>query len=465
MPSNVSDSPWAHDLHETVADPEPSKSEPFKPASIPEHQVQQIKPTIQPLSTTPPNRTFSRSVQVGNVQLRVFLPTMKEPITFTAVPVHSHTRLPHHRPPLRRDKPVRVSIPNCTPRYIFPATDRSFIFIPRAMRPNQQGFGRSRGRGSFSGFGNYPSARNSIFGGSTYTPSLAMSRRSSLARDNRDGMVSPAGSTMSRNRSLIDPTKPVVRLPPVIDPTAYAHLEHPQPEFVTNPPPVVNLPQIQHMALPQKPMTHNWSTALPMHQPRPQKQVSVADIESPAALNFPPPQQQHHQPFHHQVPAVLNGQYPESAVVPHPRRPSHPSQRGTPLSQIPERAVHAQPFQPPYATYQQPQPFYPQQYPTPVYYYPHPGPPIAPATVPAPTFIPGQQYPYIVQPTIAPTPEATNQSGTVAHESNGMVYYYDSSQLAATASEDPSAYQHMTFVPPTGYMMAPQQGTVYYSAQ
>ena len=57
--------------------------------------------------------------------------------------------------------------------------------------------------------------------------------------------------------------------------------------------------------------------------------------------------------------------------------------------------------------------------------------------------------------------EATTQAGTVAHESNGMVYYYDSSQLAAS-TEDPTSYQN-SFVASPGYMVP--QGAVYYPPQ
>ena len=424
---------------------------------------QQQKLPLPTLQNAPPNRSFSRTTRVGNVQLRVFINGMKDAIFFSAVPVNQHTRLPHHRPPLRRDKPVRISLPDCPPRYIFPAMDRSFIFIPRALRPNQQGFGRGRGRGSISGYSGFPSGRNSVYGGSVYSPSIAMSRRSSLARElGRDGMVSPAGSVMSRNRSIImDAGKPVVRLPPSVDP-GFTQGNSQQQSYANSPASVVNMPQ-PPFPLPQKPLSQNWSS-LPMHQPRPQKQLSVADIESPATLIFHPPQQQQQQPFHHQVPAAVNGQaYPsESSVLPRSRRPSHPSQRGTPLSQIPERAIHAQPFQP--YPFQQAAAFYPQQYPTPIYYYPPPGPAMGPQSVTAPSFVPGQQYSYVVPAAQPPAPtEATTQAGTVAHESNGMVYYYDSSQLAASTEESTPFQQHIAYAPPSGYMIP--QPAVFYPPQ
>ncbi|MCJ1397177.1 hypothetical protein MMC11_000369 [Xylographa trunciseda] len=452
------DAPWAHDLHETVAQSGPANLDPSATKQT-STSGPLMRPGYSSVRTPPPNRSFSKTTRVANVQIRVYVAGMKDPIVFSAVPVNQHTRLPHHRPPLRRDKPVRISLPDCPPRYIFPAMDRSFIFIPRALRPNQQGFGRGRGRGSFSAYGGFASRRTSAYGGSNYSPSVAMSRRSSQARENpRDGLASPAGSVISRNQSgILDSGKPVVRLPPSAD--------QGQPFLVPNgPSPVVNLPQAQYYPLPQNPAsTEGRPSPLPMHQPRPQKTVSIADIESPATMNFNPPQQQMQQPFHQQVPTQVNGQgyAQELNLFLHSRHPSHPSQRGTPLSQIPERAIHAQPFQP--FPYQQAAPsFYPQQYAPPVYFYPSPAPTMGPS-VAAPAFVPGQQYPFVISgpPPPAP-PEATTQAGTVAHESNGMVYYYDSTQMP-TSAETPAAFPPVAYAPQNGYIVP--QPALYYSAQ
>ena len=402
----------------------------------------------------PPNRSFSRTTHTGNVQIRVFVAGMANPITFSAVPVNQHTRLPHHRPPLRRDKPVRVSLPDMPLRYIFPSIDRSFIFIPRALRPNQQGFGRAKGRGGFggySGFAGLSSRRTSAYAGSTYSPSVAMSRRSSLAREvPAEVVLLPAGASVTRlPGALAEPAKPRVRLPPpaeqILEPSQEGLAE-------TNIAPILQ----PSYPLPQKPtFRENRPEPIPMHQPRPQKSVSVADIESPATHDFNPPQQQQ-QPFHQQVPIQVTGPMfaPDISAMPHSRHASYPSQAsgGTPLSQIPERAIHAQPFQP--YPYQQPQIFYPQHFAPPAYFYPLveqmvPGGP----SVAAPSFVPSQQYSYHLPVAPLPPPtEPTTQVGTVAHESNGMVYYYDSSQLASSA-ESSSAY------PLAGYSM-PQPGGV-----
>ena len=446
------DAPWAHDLHETVAESnvKPS-SQDVGPAKLPSQRGQ---PRIPSVKAQPPNRSFSRSVRLGNVQLRVYLAGMREPVTVPAVPVYSHTRLPHHRPPLRRDKPVRISIPDMQIRYIFPSADRSFIFIPRALRPNQQGFGRVRGRGSFSGgFAGFSSRRTSAYAGSNYSPSVAMSRRSSLAREmSADALISPTAPPLSRPPvSASDSSKPVVRLPPSAE---QAQGQVPEVGSLPATAAIVNLPQSTSYPPPQDPtFRESRPVPIPIHQPRPQKTVSVADIESPA---FNPPQQQQQQPFHQQVPIQVPSQtyHADLTMHPHSRHPSHPSQAsgGTPLSQIPERAIHAQPFQP--YPYQQAPVFYPQQYPPPFYYYPPSDPNTAQPPATAPAFIPSQQFTYalplVPQIPVAPA-EATSQAGTVARESNGMVYYFDSSQVDADADSN-AAYA------PIPYSMAPQIG-------
>ena len=454
----ATDSPWQHDLHEAVNAPH-QHSQPAPPTDAPTQQApnasqQAARALPAPASKPPQTRNFSTTVHTHNAVVRVLLPNMKAPITFQNVPIKSHTRLPNHRPPLRRDKPVRISLPPSAPRYIFPTVERSFIFIPRALRPNQQGFGRGRGRfGSIGGNG-FSSRRTSAYGGSVYSPSVALSRRSSIARDN---MVSPVGSIMSRNGSFIDPSRPVVRLPPggVRMPTG----------------PAIISPTNGSYPLPQKPaFRENWSQGqLPMHQPRPQKNVNVAGIESPASMNFNPPQQQEQQPFHQQVPAHINGAGPsseQSGFYQHTRQPSYPGQvsTGTPLSNIPERAIHApafQPFQPGY----QPQPFMPQGY-----YYPPNGPQppyMAPGGM-VPMFVPGAQQPYAMPapaPAVAPPPPAAaGPPNMVAYEQNGMTYYVGSNQLPYAPPAEGYA-QPSYAVPGMGGMMTPGPDGAYYYPQ
>ncbi|KAI1140364.1 CASC3/Barentsz eIF4AIII binding-domain-containing protein [Hypoxylon sp. FL0543] len=469
--------PWAHDMHEIVAQPihvrQPRPS--FTDDGPPNGDG--FIPTC-PTSTTPINRTMATEKHVGNVQVRVYIPGMKEPVIFPGIQVRQYTKLPDHRPPLRRDKPVRISLPNFPPRYIFPATDRSFIFIPRAMRPNQRLRGKPRsGLGSIGGF----SRRTSVFGGSVYagsayTPSVAMSRRSSIAPElGRDYIVSPTGSTMSRPPLPYDAARPVVRLPPQgrTEPQLPA-VDGALAEGLAGvgQPAVSDLPAPQMQPTAQRPMfQENRPVALPMHQPRPQKAVSVAGIESPEMhQNSTQPYQQ---AFHQQVPVQVSTSLGQES---HVRHPSYPSQHstGTPLSQIPERAIHAAPFQP--NQFAQPNYYQPYQMMQPQqgYYYP-------PAPYPsanAPTFIPGAQQAHSQgeAPSSQPNGQNTPNSNLVAQEVNGMVYYYDASQLppmaAYTPYPAPQGYpmpggvvgmNSMVTPSPDGYYYPPTApGAVYY---
>ena len=471
--AEATDSPWQHDLHETVIEPA-AQSQPQAPprTSVPVESASRLPPqqgrAPAPTPKPPQPRNFSTTVHTHNALVRVYLPGMKAPIQFQNVPIKQHTRLPNHRPPLRRDKPVRISLPPSAPRYIFPTVDRSFIFIPRALRPNQQGFGRGRGR--FGSFGaGYSSRRTSAYGGSVYSPSVAMSRRSSMAREmGRDSLVSPAGSIMSRAGGFVDPSRPVVRLPP----------GGPKPSA----PPVIS-PQSgtpssnalqQSYPLPQKPtFRENWQGQIPMHQPRPQKTVSVAGIESPASMTFNPPQQQEQQPFHQQVPAHMNGNAPpadqqQQPYYPHTRQLSYPSQasNGTPLSNIPEQAIHAPTFQP----FQQQPGFQPQPFPMqPGYYYPqNSSQPFVPPGGMVPMFVPNAQQGFVMPVAAPPASAAAPPPGPnnmVAYEQNGMTYYVDQTQLYPAAPME--RYPQPSYaVPGMGGMMTPSpEGAAYYYPQ
>ena len=472
---------WAHDMHDVIIEPGPRN---LQAPNYPNGNSTAASTS----KSAPPNRALSTTKHIGNVQIRVYLATMEKPFVFPGIAVKQYTRLPDHRPPLRRDKPVRISLPDHPPRYIFPAVDRSFIFIPRAMRPNQQGFGRGRGRSGLGSIGGY-SRRTSVFGGSVYgsayTPSVAMSRRSSLAREiNRESIVSPAGSTMSRPPMQMDAARPVVKLPPASQSVQPQNL--PVPNDHQGGPPATSiddLPPPQTYPLPQKPtFRENRPSQIPMHQPRPQKAVSVADIESPASLSFNPPQQ-HQQPFHQQVPLQVNGNGYSSDNMLHSRNASYPSQTstGTPLSQIPERAIHAQPFQP-HPFHPQSQNFYQQAYPVmPAqqgYYYPQNfNQTMGPSAGAAP-FVPTQpqqhqQHQQHQQQHQQQQSDATNQAGLqnlVAQEVNGMVYYYDAAQIPAVATfpayqqPAPQSYpmQQVGGVVGMGGMMTPSPDGFYY---
>lgn len=446
---DASEGPWTHDLHDTVAGDDPPSS---RPDAISTVIPNPSKPVPTAPRSSPPNRSFSSTVLIGNVPVRVFLPGMPHPIPFSTVPKKQHTRLPQHRPPLRRDKPVRISLPNQPPRYIFPSTERSFIFIPRALRPNQQAF-RGRGRG-----GLFAGRRPSFY--SAYTPSITMSRRSSLGRaGSQEGYTSPGGSVLQRQTMVTtDNGKPIVRLPPPtsVGPIPPAGVSH-TASIPGIPPPL--LPQPQNAAY------HESRRApIPMHQPRPQKAVSVADIETPAGISFNLSQPQQEQPFHHQVPTYGNDNSGQ------PVQATHPSM--TPLSHIPERAIHAQPFQP-YSV--QPPQGYPG-YPTGGAYYPVSGAEFSvyngamgPASVP--TFPAGQQPPYMMSAPHMST-EQPPQPGTVAHEAGGTVYYYDTNQMYPSASfpvPPPGAggmvgMGGMMTPPDTAYYYPQPPGGVYYGS-
>ncbi|KAI0101759.1 hypothetical protein GGR51DRAFT_310411 [Nemania sp. FL0031] len=452
--------PWAHDMHETVTQPPPVRQPRSSFADDGPPNGNGFIPTCPP-SSTPINRKMSTDKLLGSVQIRVYFPGLKDAIIFSSIPIKQYTKLPDHRPPLRRDKPVRISLPDLPHRYVFPATDRSFIFIPRALRPNQRLRGKPRsGLGSIGGF----SRRTSVFGGSAYagsaySPSIAVSRRSSIAPDmSRDYLASPTGSVVSRPALPYDTTRPVVRLPPQSrqDQKIPSTGEIPAVMHMDTSHPALNERPQPHPLPPKPPFVENRAAPIPMHQPRPQKAVSVASIESP--------ENSYHQAFHQQVPVQVSNGLGTDA---HVRHSSYPSQHstGTPLSQIPERAIHAAPFQPNTQFSQQGyyQPFQmmaPQQ----GYYY---QPPYSSAMAPnAATFLPGsqpsQQPPSEVGSTQSMGPNSQN-SNLVVQEANGMFYYFDASQLPPMAPYPYSASQAYP-IPNVGMngMVAPSSDGYYY---
>jgi hypothetical protein len=457
QPPDATKTAWAHDLHDALEGADARSGAPQQPAPRSMPSAAPRSSIVAPVGQATV-RNYSTIRDLGHVQVRIQLPGMKDAVTYGNTLIKQYTKLPDHRPPLRRDKPVRISLPEKAPRYIFPAVDRSFIFIPRALRPNQQGFGR--GRSKLGSMGGYSSRRTSVFGGSVYSPSVAMSRRSSFARDFRDNLVSPAGSV-----------RPVVRLPNYGSHHSTAvNTPHAMSGHGT---PVLNGPPMYHVHPPQKPTyRENWPANMPMHQPRPQKAVSVAGIESPASNFQPPPQDQ--QPFSYQLPpgvSASNGQ-PDPRSF-YSQQPYPTQSAGTPLSNIPERAIHAPAFQP----YQQPG-FQPGAQ----YYYPQMQPQYQPGPVIAPMVIQnGQQGSYLV-PTIAPSPagapqpvqQPQGQPGVQQYEQNGMVFYYDPSQMYMQPAEGqgygnyvmPGMAGMVTPAPEsTGYYYPMPNGPVYYPQQ
>jgi hypothetical protein len=397
------------------------------------------KPASKPPTYTPPNRTFSFTSVLGNVKVQIALPNASTRPKATTAVRKNYILLPEHRPPLRRDKPVRISLPDAVPRYIFPSPDRSFIFIPRAMRPNQQTAPRARGRGSFHG-----SRRPSVYG-SGYTPSVAMSRKSSLGGSvPRDGVRSPTDSTVFRSIgiTLDSNARPIVRMPSVGPPLLIPQAGMPIANGQYPVQPVVPMPVFGSQAAP-----------IPMHQPRPQKAVSVADIETPASFPFKAPEQQQQQPFHQQVPNHVTNNYGEDKST-----AAGPGMAGTtPLSQIPEGMVFAPTFQP-FAQMGQ-QPYFNAPYNGAVFYPSIPDPNAfampMPAPVLAPSFVPGSQsHPvnYMADPNMA--------AGMMGQDPNGTMYFYNTAL-------HPAQMQQQYPMAPNGNMMSmvngvPQQAPFFY---
>jgi hypothetical protein len=455
---------WKHDLHDTINEETNVHAAPRFDANGQNRQHPahaQFKTT--PATSQAPTLSFSSTTLVGKVSIRVFFPGFKEGgVVFSDIPWKHYTRLPDHRPPLRRDKPVRISLPDRPQRYIFPALERSFVFIPRQMRPNQQGFGRSGNQRSAGSYG-YSSRRTSVYGGSIYAGSVAPSRRSSFASVARDNAFSPVGGYAAGRQ----PSRPVVRLPH----NSQSHLTSGYASGYQTPTGL----GVHTFPLPQQPIHQSFAPTTTMHQPRPQKQISVTGIETPAVL-----QQSEPQPFQNQLPAHISdstmyGQQSQPYYSPRQQYmyPQH-GQAGTPLSGIPEQALQAQPFQP-HMSYTQ-QPYYnPYQQPPPQnYYYPsnYPSMPMYPG---------GQGYTIPQQPLSqqAPTeadltstsqqqPQQSSQpSGMVAQEHNGMVFYTPASEAPQQAQGNESAYQPAeSFVP--AYAMpglpppTPPENVYYY---
>ncbi|EPS45182.1 hypothetical protein H072_828 [Dactylellina haptotyla CBS 200.50] len=486
---------WKHDMHDEIVAaerererqraqrqaeqrpaPQPSQASQPAPQNPHQHQHQQQyqqQQQQQPQSSSmqkplnnnhhPPNRFFDTTVHKGNVQIRVSLPGMKEPKIVDDFSVKIYTKLPYHRPPLRRDKPVRISLPEALPRYIYPAISRSFVFIPRAMRPGGSGFtrggivggglGPTPRRGSIAGSYRGGMQTGSVYGGtSTHAPSVAMSRRSSIHQDFVRPPISfgniPAGNPSGPSPSM----RPIVRLPVAVPVTGGMDHIPQEGSFVPIPGITdgVHQPHMQEVPAGEQKVAHHAShVPLPMHQPKPQKTVSVENIETPATgtynfanTNYPTPG-----PYSDGIPTP--GYYNQQ----HNRVPSYPSQTSTtPHSQIPDQAVHARPFQP---AYPQPGYYYPipphAMYPPPM----HPQPPMAhqpqgppPPYVPSPAAMPYVPQGQMAAPGMAPPGPPI---GTIAQEQNGTVYYYDSSQLYPGSY--PQYMPPVAMVPPTS---APQ---------
>lgn len=244
-----------------------------------------------------------------------------------------------------------------------------------------------------------------MLNGSAYAPSAA-SRRSSVLQE-----ITPTSESGAMNLP-----QAVVNLPinnATLGINGVIHL----------------LSAMQEHPPPAQPLRHEARrTSLPMHQPRPQKQVSLATIDSPGAMQAPQTQEQ--LPFHQQVPGHVNGAKSTEAAMDRQHLTQGQLLAMTPLSSIPEVAINAQPFQP--GTIPQ-QGYYPAQYPLQYYYQQHDA---GHAQYPTLGYDPQGGY-YVPLSTHGPGMDAAGMSSdsTYVHESNGMVYYYDPSLYAGGANE------------------------------
>lgn len=448
-PEKASEMPWKHDLHEVINEESQAAAQ-NKLAQQQQYRedsarifARPVLPAHPPRQAPPATLSFDCTIPMAKGQARVLLPGMKSAVMGSELSIKKYIRLPNHRPPLRRDKPVRVFIPNLGPRYIFPSMDRSFIFIPRQMRPNQRGFGNSNYQRNTGGHG-YSSRRTSMYGGSMYSASIAPSRRSSIARDTFSpvsfasgfgGQSRPVVRLPHNGQFLSNTTSPAGPLSGVQTPTGQVLHTYPLPQQ--------NVP------------TYNTPMST-VHQPRPQKQFSVTGIESPAALHqAQTPAIDEQQPFQNQLPTHMGeqqaySQHPQAQFYPqqsHYGYPNQINQAGTPLSGIPENAMNAQAFQQQAMYYQQ----YPGQ--QNMYYQPH-----MQMYMPQTQgyMAPQQQAPAQSHHEPAQRTESQQQppqqqedsapSGMVAHESNGMVFYLPASE----AQQQPTQEQYEpaeSFVP------------------
>lgn len=240
-----------------------------------------------------------------------------------------------------------------------------------------------------------------MYGGSNYTPSIGMSRRPSIANSQSgSGIQTPTGPPQYHFQPNM--AKPVVRMPaPGTMP--YNSTQNAEVYLGDN-----------------AAIIHSPPATLPMHQPVPQKAVSVADIESPTLKG---PAQQSQQPFHQQIPQSVNdGQQ----KMPH----------------IPEGAVYAQPFQP-YPSFQPG--FYGMQYAQ---------QPMMMQSLDNTNYM-GMGGPVMTQP-------PGQQQGPVAHEQSGMVYYYDPMQQQIPQTYPPQM-MNMNMMAPGNYYYPPfHNGQMFY---
>ncbi|KAK3062425.1 hypothetical protein LTR53_019372, partial [Teratosphaeriaceae sp. CCFEE 6253] len=130
---------------------------------------------------------------------------------------------------------------------------------------------------------------------------MAGSRRSSMAGGvSRADAFSPASFAGS---GMPPPSRPVVRLPHPGQP--FSGATTPSGLLSGQHTPIgLGMPMIHTYPLPQQP-TYQGTPTSTMHQPRPQKTISVTGIESPALLQQVTSNEAASQPFESQLPAHM----------------------------------------------------------------------------------------------------------------------------------------------------------------
>lgn len=127
---------WKHDLHDTINEELPAHPSHLKAPTGHEASANNVPRAMSSKALGQPRvLNFSMERVLGLVQIHVSFPGMKAPASFPNIKWKQYTRLPDHRPPLRRDKAVQVLLPGGSPKPAFPQTERSFVFIPRQNRP------------------------------------------------------------------------------------------------------------------------------------------------------------------------------------------------------------------------------------------------------------------------------------------------------------------------------------------
>jgi len=231
---------------------------------------------------------------------------------------------------------------------------------------------------------------------------------------------------------------PVVRLPRSDEPSSLASSTG---SLTATAPPYV-------VSLPQTPAFEQYMQAATMYQPTPHKSIAVNEIDSAAVRDY------HERPLHPFENQVSANIYQNTSASLNPmvgtQQYATYSTNSTVLpssAHIPDRAIHAQPFQPLHQTAYA-GPMY-GQYPSTNFYYP-------------------SNIPYFVPETTMA--HNTNTSAinptTLAHESNGMVYYVDPSQMQDFV---PGAFLNRgSFIPQSNYnnidatMPSQNRGDWYY---